>query len=132
MTVNRHSNFVAHQGSKVTCKQALEAAEKANVIIYSVALSDAAFYWAQDLTFRGSSALKRLSQQTGGRMVRVNSARDTGAAFGEIADELRAQYLLGYSPVKKLRDGSFRTIHVRLRNRGCRVRVRRGYYAQAE
>jgi len=120
------------QGSKVTSNQALEAAEKADVIIYSVALTDDSFYWAQDLTFRGNSVLKKLSEGTGGQMVRVNHMRDTGAAFREIADELRAQYFLGYSPSNKLRDGSFRKIRVRVRNRNYRVRVRRGYYAQAK
>ncbi len=119
------------QGSKVTSNGALEAAEKADVIIYSVALSDDSFYWAQGLTFKGNPVLKKFSEETGGRMVRVNQTRDTGAAFREIADELRAQYFLGYSPSNKLRDGSFRKIHVRVRNRNYRVRVRRGYYAQA-
>ena len=120
------------QGSKVTSNGALEAAEKADVIIYSVALSDDSFYWAQGLTFRGNPVLKKLSGETGGQMVRVNHARDTGVAFREIADELRAQYFLGYSPSNNLRDGSFRKIRVRVRNRNDRVRVRRGYYAQAE
>ena len=120
------------QGSKVTSSGALEAAEKADVIIYSVALVDSSFYWAQGLASRGNSVLKKLSEETGGRMVRVNQVRDTGAAFREIADELRAQYFLGYSPSNKLRDGSFRRIRVRVRNRNYRVRVRRGYYAQAK
>jgi VWFA-related protein len=120
------------QGSKVTSNGALEAAEKADVIIYSVALVDSSFYWAQGLASRGNSVLKKLSEETGGRMVRVNQVRDTGAAFREIADELRAQYFLGYSPSNKLRDGSFRRIRVRVRNRNYRVRVRRGYYAQAK
>jgi VWFA-related protein len=120
------------QGSKVTSNGALEAVEKADVIIYSVALTDGSFYWAQGLACRGNSVLKKLSEETGGRMVRVNHARDTGAAFREIADELRAQYFLGYSPSNKLRDGSFRKIRVRVRNRNYRVRVRRGYYAEAK
>jgi VWFA-related protein len=120
------------QGSTVTCNGALEAAEKADVIIYSVALIDDSFYWAQGLSFRGNSVLKKLSEETGGKMIRVNHARDTGAAFREIADELRAQYFLGYSSSNKLRDGSFRKIGVHARNRNYRVRVRRGYYAQAE
>jgi VWFA-related protein len=120
------------QGSKVTSNGALEAAEKADVIIYSVALTDSSFYWAQDRGFRGIPVLKKLSMETGGRMVQVNEVRDTAAAFREIADELRAQYFLGYSPSNKLRDGSFRKIRVGVRDRNYRVRVRRGYYAQAE
>jgi VWFA-related protein len=97
-----------------------------------VVLTDTSFYWAQDRAFSGNSVLKKLSMETGGRMVQVNQVRDTGAAFREIADELRAQYFLGYSPSNKLRDGSFRKIRVRMRNRNYRVRVRHGYYAQAE
>jgi VWFA-related protein len=120
------------QGSKVTPNSALEAAEKADVIIYSVALTDESFYWAQGLAFRGNSVLKKFSEETGGQTVAVNRARDIGAAFQEIADELRAQYFLGYSPSNRLRDGSFRKIRVRIRNRNYRVRVRGGYYAQAE
>ena len=120
------------QGSKVTLNGALEAAEKADVIIYSVALTDSAFYWVQDRGFSGISVLKKLSRETGGRMVQVDQVRDTAAAFREIADELHAQYSLGYSPSNKLRDGSFRKICARVRGRNYRVRVRRGYYAQAE
>jgi VWFA-related protein len=118
------------QGSKVTSNSALEAAEQADVIVYSVALVDDAFYWAHGLAFRGNSVLKKLSEETGGQMVEVNRARDIGAAFREIADELRAQYFIGYSPSNRLRDGSFRKIRVRVRDRNYRVRVRRGYYAQ--
>jgi VWFA-related protein len=118
------------QGSKVTSNSALEAAEKADVIIYSVALCDSSFYWAQDLPFSGIPVLKKFSEETGGQMVKVNQARDTAAAFQEIAEELRAQYFLGYSPSNRLRDGSFRKIRVRTRRRNYRVRVRRGYYAQ--
>jgi VWFA-related protein len=120
------------RGSKVTFSGALDAAEKADVIIYSVALTEGSFYWAQGLAFSGNSVLKKFSNETGGRMIRVNHAGDTGAAFREIADELRAQYFLGYSPLNKLRDGSFRKIRVQVRNRSYRVRVRRGYYAQVE
>ncbi len=120
------------QGSKVTSRGALEAAEKADVIIYSVALTDSSFYWAQDRGFKGIPVLKKMSAETGGRMVQVTEVRDTGAAFREIADELHAQYFLGYSSTNKLRDGSFRKICVRVPNQSYRVRVRRGYYAQAE
>ena len=120
------------QGSKVTCRQALEAAEKSDVIVYSVALTDSAYYLAQNRCYRGIRVLKRLSLETGGRMVEVSQVRDTGAAFREIADEIRAQYSLGYSPSNKVRDGSFRQICVHVRHRNYKVQVRRGYYAQAE
>ena len=120
------------RGSKVTPTEALEAAEKADVIIYSVAIADDQYYWALGMTFRGLPVLRRLSQATGGQMVRVNRAGGTAAAFAEIAGELRAQYFLGYSPTNKLCDGSFRKIGVAVRKRNYRVRVRRGYFAQSK
>lgn len=120
------------QGSKVKLNAALEATEKADVIIYSVAISDREFYWLQGAGFSGDSVLKKLSEETGGRVIRVDRKRDTAAAFREIADELRTQYLLGYSPSNTRRDGSFRKIRARVRNGNYKVQARRGYYALAE
>ena len=116
------------QGSRVKLAEALEAAQKADVIIYSVAIIDRAFYGG-GLGFGGDAVLKKLSEETGGRVIEVNRARDTGGAFQAIADELRTQYLLGYSPTNTQRDGSFRKIRVRVRNRDYKVQARRGYYA---
>jgi len=117
------------QGSREDFAGALEAAEKADVIVYTVALVDRSFYWLHDIQYRGNAALKNLSVETGGRIIPVKALPDTGAAFREIADELRAQYSLGYSPSNKLHDGSFRHIQLHARVPHCKVRVRRGYFA---
>ena len=117
------------QGSKVKLNDALEAAQKSDVIIYSVAIIDRAFYWGQVMGFSGDSVLKKLSEDTGGRVIEVNRARDTAAAFQQIANELRIQYLLGYTSTNTRRDGSYRKIRVRVRNGDLRVQARRGYYA---
>ena len=119
------------QGSRVKLDEALEAAHKSDVIIYSVAVIDRRFYWGQVMGFRGDSVLRKLSEQTGGRVIEVKRASDTGAAFQEIADELRTQYLLGYTPSHTQHDGSFRKIRVRVRGRDYQVQARRGYYAPA-
>jgi VWFA-related protein len=120
------------QGSKEKLNRALEMAQKSNVIIYSVEISDRMFYYAQGVGYSGDSVLKKLSEETGGRVIRVNNARDAGAAFRQIADELRTQYLIGYTPTNSKHDGAFRKIHVKVRNGDYKVQARRGYYAPEE
>ncbi len=120
------------QGSKVKLNAALEAAQKSEVINYSLAVIDRAFYWGRAMGFGGDSVLKKLSDETGGRLVQVNRARDTATAFQEIANELRTQYLLGYTPSNTRHDGSFRKIRLHVRQGDYKVQARRGYYAPAE
>jgi VWFA-related protein len=120
------------QGSKMTLDQAVEAAQKSDVIIYSVAITDRAFYWGQTMGFRGDSVLKKYSDETGGRVIEVTRAKDTAQAFQEIADELRTQYLLGYTPKNNRHDGSFRKIRVRVRGHDYKIQARRGYYAPTD
>src|SRR5208283_3562286 len=86
------------QGSKVTIEKALEAAQKSDVIIYSIEISDRGFYSRMGMGYSGDSVLHKLSDQTGGRVIQANSAKDTSEAFTRIARELRTQYLLGYTP----------------------------------
>jgi VWFA-related protein len=118
-------------GRKVL-NDALEASQKAGVIIYSVAIIDRAFYFGQPANFSGDSVLRKLSEETGGRVIEVSRTRDTAAAFQQIAEELRTEYLLGYAPANPRHDGSYRKIRVRLRNGDAKVQARRGYYAPTE
>jgi VWFA-related protein len=117
------------QGSKVKLAAALEAAQKADIIIYSIAIIDRAFYFGHVMGFSGDSVLKKLAEETGGRVIQVERIKDTAAAFQELAQELRTQYLLGYTPTNPRRDGKFRKIRVEVSNRDYRVQGRRGYYA---
>ena len=79
--------------------------------------------------FNGDSVLRKFSQETGGRVIEVRSAKDTDEAFAQIANELRTQYLLGYTPSNTKLDGTFRKIDVKVRAEGAKVNARRGYYA---
>lgn len=117
------------QGSRIKQDQAIEAAQKTDLIIYSIAVIDRGFYFMRDMFFGGESVLKKYAEQTGGRLIKVDKVRDTGTAFQEIADELRTQYSLGYTPTNKNRDGSFRKIQVRVRQGDYKIQARRGYYA---
>ena len=118
------------QGSKVKLEAALEAAQKADIIIYSVNIHDRAFYMRQGVGYGGESVLRKLSDETGGRVIDANS-KDSSAAFQQIANELRTQYLLGYTPTNTKLDGTFRKIEVKVRVGNAKVDARRGYYAPA-
>ncbi len=117
------------QGSKEKLQTALESAQKSDLIIYSIEISDRMFYMRQGAFFSGDAVLKKLSGETGGRVIEVKSNRDVHQAFQEIADELRTQYLLGYTPANTRHDGAFRKIEVKVRDHNYKVQARRGYYA---
>lgn len=117
------------QGSREKLQTALESAQKSDLMIYSIEISDRMFYMRQGVFFSGDSVLKKLSDQTGGRVIEVKSNRDVHQAFQEIAEELRTQYLLGYTPTNTRHDGSFRKIEVKVRGHNYKVQARRGYYA---
>ena len=117
------------QGSKVKLEAALEAAQKSDIIIYSVDIHDRGFYSRGGMLYSGDSVLQKFSSATGGRVVHVNSGKGTTEAFQQIAAELRTQYLLGYTPTNTKLDGSFRRIDVKLRTGNAKVIARRGYYA---
>lgn len=116
------------QGSKETLKQAIEAAQKNNVMIYAVDIVDRAFYGYGNFGFNGGSVLHKLCEQTGGRVLTVKKIRKTADAFQEIARELRTQYLLGYTPHNPRKDSGFRKITVRVTHGHYKVQARDGYY----
>ncbi|MGD0697237.1 MAG: VWA domain-containing protein [Terriglobia bacterium] len=120
------------EGSKVKLETALEASQKSDVLIYSIDISDRMFYVRQGAFFSGDAVLRKLSDQTGGRVIEVKAQRDVSKAFEEIADELRTQYSLGYSSTNTRHDGSFRKIQMKVRNQDYKVQARRGYYAPTE
>ena len=120
------------QGSKVTLQKAIEAAEKADMIVYSIVVSDPEFYRMMGGTYHGDASVRKLAHETGGRTIRAKATGQIEAAFGQIAVELRSQYLLGYSPSNLRRDGSFRRIHVTVRGHNYTVRTRTGYYDRGD
>lgn len=119
------------QGSKEKLEAALEAAQRADIIIYSINISDRMFYFSHGMGYNGESVLRKLSDDTGGRVIDVNRQKDLSQAFQEIARELRTQYLLGYTSANTRRDGSYRKIRVRVPKGDYKVQARRGYYAPA-
>ena len=118
------------QGSQLKLDEGLQAAQRADVIIYSILISDRGFYARAGIGYGGEGVLNKLSNETGGRVFRADNQRNTTDAFNEIANELRTQYLLGYTPANNKADGTFRHIKVRVvKGEHYEVQARRGYYA---
>ena len=119
-------------GSDVKLKQAIEAAHRADAMVYSLGVADPQFYYARGMMYDGRGPLNELAKETGGRAIFPEGAHALQEAFDQIAAELRSQYYLGYTPSNSARDGKFRKIEVKVKRSGLKVQARRGYYAAAE
>ncbi len=119
------------QGSTYKIQQAIEAAQKADAIIYGFYYVDRQFYYGNGLTFGGTSDsyLKRMAEETGGRVFHIDRKNTLQDAFRELQDEMRSQYSIGYSPSNPTKDGSFRRIDIKPSNKDLKVQARKGYYA---
>jgi len=112
------------QGSQLTLRDALTAAQKADSIIYTLLISDSRVAFGN-----GEHDMKKLCEETGGRVIRVgNKIEKLRDAFNQISAELRSQYSLGYTPTNNKRDGSFREIDIKSKE-GYKIQARKGYYA---
>jgi VWFA-related protein len=117
------------QGSQEHIKDAIEAAQKADAICYVLLIADRGFYGFGG--YSGDSEMKKLSSETGGRVIEVGNKMDKlRDAFDQIAKELRSQYNIGYTPTNNQLDGTFRKIEIRSKN-GFKIQSRNGYYAIA-
>lgn len=113
-------------GSKVRIQEAIEAAQKADSICYVLLIADRGFYG--DTPYGGVGAMKRIAEETGGRVIEVgNNMKKLKEAFDQISAELRSQYSIGYTPTNAKRDGSYRKVEIKAKN--ARIQARKGYYA---
>ena len=113
--------------SKLKRKDAIEAAQRADTIIYSISNRVGGFFGAN----RGSpGTLKRYARATGGTAFFPNKPQNFKKAFDAIEKELRSQYLLSYQSSNRNQNGKYRSIKIRLpKKKGLRVKARKGYYA---
>lgn len=114
-------------------QEAIDFAVKHNVVIYSIGIRDAQFPDGE----LAVGALRKVSEKTGGRAFFPHDEAELRAAFAQIQDELRSQYLIAYSPVNKLRDGSYRQVRIEiinpeLRKQKLSLLYRQGYYARKQ
>jgi len=85
---------------------------------------------------KGPLELDEVTSVTGGRLFSAHSSVELSRAVTQISLELRNQYILGYYPSNRSRDGKWRRLRIRLTGRECQAKVRlyakKGYYAPAE
>lgn len=128
-TMTRRAIVVLTDGddnaSDRTLQDAIDDALKADCIVYTIGIGD-----RYRSTAVKKDVLDLLARQTGGRAYFPSSYEDLRAAFKQIDEELRSQYLIAYEPSNGTRDGSFREIEVTLPGRqDVRIFHRKGYYA---
>jgi VWFA-related protein len=107
-------------GSKLRLADAIESAQRTDTVVHILLVS-------ADGGDQGVG--KKISDETGGRMIVVRNEKNLEQAFDQISEELRSQYTLSYIPSNKARDGSYRKIRVELKNKDYSALARRGYYA---
>lgn len=74
--------------------------------------------------------LMKLTEETGGRLFLPKSFDELSDVYQQVADELRSQYVIFYTPQNPKRDGSYRTVRVQAKCKACRATSRLGYYAR--
>jgi VWFA-related protein len=115
------------QGSQYKLADAISAAQKADTIVYVLLCADRGFYGFGG--YSGDSAMKKLTEETGGRMIEVgNKTEKLKAAFDQISQELRSQYNIGYVPTNPVKNGGFRRVEIKSKD-GYRIQARSGYFA---
>jgi VWFA-related protein len=119
------------EGSRYKISQAIEAAQKADAIIYGFYYVDRGFYMSHGMIFAGGSdsTLRQMSEDTGGHVFHVDRRMSLQQAFAELQDEMRSQYAIGYTPTNPAKDGTFRKIEIKTTNKDWKVQARKGYYA---
>jgi VWFA-related protein len=123
------------EGSVTKPNEAIEAAQKANAIIYVILIADRPFYGygGFNMGYSGDMQMNKLTEATGGRVINVgNNGKKLEDAFAQIEQELRTQYLASYTPTNNRLDGSYRKLDISCKGDGLKVQARKGYYAMGD
>jgi VWFA-related protein len=148
------SDGVDH-GSKETLRDAIETAERADTLVYSILFADKEGYgngggyggghmggggmggggmggghrrYPQESHPDGKKILQQLSKETGGRLFEVTKKETIDQIYAEIDEELRNQYALGYTPNKPDADLGYHKIQLTTKQKDATVQTREGFY----
>jgi VWFA-related protein len=137
------------RGSKETLDAAMEAAQRADTVVYSILFKDDEAYsnnggfggmgrmgrgggrrYPQESRLDGKKIMERICQETGGRLFEVSKKLPIDKIYGDLQDELRNQYSLGYTPDKNNEANGYRKIALTTKQKDLKVQARSGYYAE--
>ena len=123
-----------NNAGSATLNSAIDAAQEAGVTIYAISTNyHPETIGEQGLAETGNATLRKLAEQTGGRLLLPPSPGSVGKAFSKIDQELRSRYSISYKPADFVPDGRYRRIKIEARKTGgnVEIRARKGYYARA-
>ena len=109
--------------SRVLRQEAIEMAQRAGVIVYTISTNLASTH-----TEQGDKNLKLLAEASGGRAFFPFKLEQVTDAFADIQEELRSQYSVSYKPDQFTPNGQYRPIHILADNKKLHVRAKKGYY----
>jgi len=131
--IRRHAIVVLSDGedtsSLLSFDEVLDLAKRSDTAIYSIGLRSEEDAAASKGFKEAEFVLRQFSQETGGRSFFPSQIGDLANVYGQIADELSSQYVLGYSSKNAKRDGAWRRIVVRVDRAGVSARTKTGYSA---
>ena len=116
-------------GSEASLADAVEAAQRADTLVYSILFSDPGAYGIFE-PGNGRKALERISRETGGGLFEVTKKLGIEQIFSAIEDELRSQYSLGFVSDTPVRISEYRKLQLTTRQKGLVVQARDRYWAQ--
>ena len=142
------------RGSKETLRNAIETAQRADTLVYSILFADKEGYgngggyggghmggmggggmgggghrhYPQESRPDGKKVLQQLSKETGGRFFEVTKKETIDQIYAEIDEELRNQYALGYTPDKADADAGYHKIELTTKLKDAVVQTREGFY----
>jgi len=148
------------RGSKESLDTAIESAQRANTVVYSILFKDDESYgggggfgrpsigfpgggypggrrggqrYPTEPRPDGKKILERISKETGGRLFEVSKKQPIDQIYSEITEELRNQYNLGYTPDREAsNNSSYHKIQLSAKQKDMTVQARDGYYANTE
>jgi VWFA-related protein len=113
--------------SRHSREQALEMAQRADTVIYTISTNNS------HIETEGDKVMRYFATQTGGVAFFPFEAKDLNQSFENIANELRHQYNLFYRPEPLMNDGRYHAVQIRVvKRKDLVVHARKGYYARRE
>jgi len=117
-------------GSEATVMEAIEAAQKADTLIYSILFSDEGYYGIFGGDAGGKSVLMRMARETGGGFFEVTKKQSLDDIYTELQEELRSQYNIGYVSDQPVSISEWRKIQLTTHEKGLIIQARSRYWAQ--
>jgi VWFA-related protein len=139
------------RGSKESLRDAIETAQRADTLVYSILFADKEEYanhggyggghmggmgggghrrYPEESRPDGKKILEQMSRETGGRFFEVSKKQTIDQIYTAIDEELRNQYALGYTPGKEDASPGYHKIHLTVKQKDLIVQTREGYFAR--